>query len=329
MINLKIEETEKSNKVEEEKEIEILSKRNLIITIIVIIIIIVIVQIVEYNNDLKECYTAIKVNSDWKEFESIIEKHPILSESFEDSAYKELYKAMDEEIENIKNNNYDKTKEIFTWTGEIRGNSEHRKKIEEKKQIALVYHIINEIDEEYKQKEEYSNAYIELDRIKEKYVLNNTSKEIIKEQKEKIEENAVNQIIQIAQENINSGISYSDTKEMLECFSEIENETIINLYNICNEKVKEEQRIQKEKQEEWERERIAKEKLDFEIYCYFNLIAWKEKNTITDDIAFSKCATKFGITKEQAKESYDKIERTSYSYQTKYPDIYEKYANQY
>lgn len=71
------------------------------------------------------------------------------------------------------------------------------------------------------------------------------------------------------------------------------------------------------------------EKLDYEVYCYFNLLAWKEKETITDDIAYSKCASKFGITKEQAKESYKRVESSSWKYQDKYPDIYNKYASQY
>lgn len=35
------------------------------------------------------------------------------------------------------------------------------------------------------------------------------------------------------------------------------------------------------------------------------------------------------VNEEQAKESYNRIEPVSYSYQSKYPDIFEKYASQY
>lgn len=67
---------------------------------------------------------------------------------------------------------------------------------------------------------------------------------------------------------------------------------------------------------------------DFEIYCYFNMIVSKE-NIWSDDVAYSKCASQFGITKEEAKESYHRVEPISYSYQEKYPAIYEKYRKQY
>ena len=35
------------------------------------------------------------------------------------------------------------------------------------------------------------------------------------------------------------------------------------------------------------------------------------------------------LSKEQAKEIYKSIEKVGYSYQSKYPSIFEKYASQY
>ena len=67
------------------------------------VLIIAIIQIINYNDDLKQCYISVKKESGWNEFQSLIDKHPILKSSFEEKAYQELYKVMDEEIERIKN----------------------------------------------------------------------------------------------------------------------------------------------------------------------------------------------------------------------------------
>lgn len=104
----------------------------------------------------------------------------------------------------------------------------------------------------------------------------------------------------------------------LSSYRSLKNDSITNMYNEVSKEVS------KEKQAE-----IEKERFDYEVYCYFNMIAWREKETITDDIAYSKCAKKFGITKEQAKESYEKVRYVGWKYQDKYPDIFEKYASQY
>ena len=58
--------------------------------------------------------------------------------------------------------------------------------------------------------------------------------------------------------------------------------------------------------------------------------ARKLQNLTSDDVAYSKCASKFGITKEQAKESYQTVNsKGGWWYQDEYPDIFEKYASQY
>ena len=50
---------------------------------LIIIVIIAVIQIINYNMDLKKCYNAVKTESGCKEFQSLIDKHFILSSSFE------------------------------------------------------------------------------------------------------------------------------------------------------------------------------------------------------------------------------------------------------
>jgi len=294
------------------------------LVILIVVIIIAVVQIKNYKNDLQECYNAIKQDLDWNKFNEIIDKHLILKSTFEKHAYNKLYKAMDEEIETIKSGNSSSgDEEIFKWTGQISyySSNEKYKIIREKTALAKSYIIINSINE-YIQNNNYIKAYEELNnfiKIYEDEYLKQI--QIAIDKKNEIQDKAIEQVIVNAQEGMKKQ-SYSYVKSLLSPYQNLENQTIIDMYQTS---VKEE----KAQQQAEEKARIEKERKDFEIYCYFNMIAWKEKETITDDIAYSKCAKKFGITKEQAKESYENVKNIGWEYQDKYPDIYEKYASQY
>lgn len=314
---------------------EIIKKYQKKLTIIgvslIIVVIIAISQIINYNMDLKKCYDVVKKENGWNEFQSIIDKHFILSSNFEEKAYQQLYKVMDEEIEKIKNGDYGTEEESFNWYNEADKNKvdkEYKDKIKEKQQLIELYRMINTINRKYIKNGQYREAFSELNDIRNAYGLCKEGQKIAKKEQDKIEDKAIEQVVQIAQDRISKG-DYSSTKSILEDFKHLKNETITNLYKTCEQKVEEEKKAEEERKKQEEQARIKKERFDYEVYCYFNLIAWNEKDTITDDIAYSKCAKKFGITKEQAKESYDNVENIGYLYQSKYPDIFEKYASQY
>ena len=330
-INFKKWIKEKRKRIKKGKLKKIKSKISLVVAILIIVLIIAIIQVKNYNDDLKQCYVVVKNELGWNEFQTLIDKHPILKSSFEEKAYQELYKAMDEEIEKIKNGNYGTEEESFNWYNEADKNKvdkEYKDKIKEKQQLIELYRMINTINRKYIKNEQYREAFSELNDIRNTNGLCKEGQKIAKKEQDKIEDKAIEQVVQVAQERISKG-DYSSTKNILEDFKHLKNETITNLYKTCEQKVEEEKKAEEERKKQEEKERIEKERKDFEIYCYFNLLAWKEKETITDDIAYSKCASKFGITKEQAKESYKRVEPVSYSYQSKYPDIFEKYASQY
>lgn len=314
---------------------EIIKKYQKKLTIIgvslIIVVIIAISQIINYNMDLKKCYDVVKKENGWNEFQSIIDKHFILSSNFEEKAYQQLYKVMDEEIEKIKNGDYGTEEESFNWYNEADKNKvdkEYKDRIKEKQQLIELYRMINTINRKYIKNGQYREAFSELNDIRNAYGLCKEGQKIAKKEQDKIEDKAIEQVVQIAQDRISKG-DYSSTKSILEDFKHLKNETITNLYKTCEQKVEEEKKAEEERKKQEEQARIKKERFDYEVYCYFNLIAWNEKNTITDDKAYSKCAKKFGITKAQAKESYDNVKNIGYSYQSKYPDIFEKYASQY
>ena len=274
-----------------------------------------------YYQDLKECYNAIE-GGYWDTFQRIIDKHSIIKETFSNSAYKQLYKFMDKEIEKLKNGQ--ETDELFELENKIswtQVSDLEEEKIKEKITLAEAYKTINNSNKLINENK-YVEAYAELQTFvkqnKEKY---QEITEIITNKQNEIQETAINQAISQAQNQMNKN-NYEEVQSILSSFLDTKNEQIVNLYN---ESVNAEL-----EQEEKEREAMTqKERYDYEIYCYSNLIAWNEKTT-SDDETFSKCASKFGISKEEAEQSYDTVNtRGGWYYQDRYPDIFEKYASQY
>lgn len=289
----------------------------------IILISITIFQTIQYNADLQECYIAIKEDSDWEKFNEIIDKHFILKSYFEKKAYNKIYQSMDEEIEEIKKGNYNfEDENIFKWTGQISYYSSDKKykTIREKTVLAKAYITINDVNT-YLQKDNYIEAYEKLDNFVKTYDDKYLQQiQIVMDKQNEIKDKAIEQVIVKAQEGMKNK-SYSYVINLLSPYQNSGNQTILEMYQTS---VKENKAMEQSE----ETARIEKEKRDFEIYCYFNMIAWKDKS-LNDEQAYSKCASKFGVTKEQAKESYERVEPTSYSYQDKYPDIYNRYANQY
>lgn len=313
-----------------EKIKKINPKLLLAVSILIVVVIIVILQIKNYNDDLQKCYVVVKKENGLKEFQSIIDKHPLLKSSFEEKAYQQLYKVMDKEIEKIKNGNYGTEEESYNWYNEAdknKVNDVYKNEIKERQQLIELYRMINTINRKYIANEQYREAYAELNDIRKAYGLCNRGVNIAKKEQEKIKDKAVEQVIKVANERTSKG-DYSSTKEILEDFIHLKDKTITDLYNTCEQKVEEEKKQDEERKKQEEKERIKKEKFDYEVYCYFNMIAWRDKS-LNDDEAFSMCAKKFGITKKQAKESYSNVEKIGYEYQDKYPDIFEKYASHY
>lgn len=283
----------------------------------------------KYNNDIATCYELIKNESDFDSFKSIIKEHKDET-TFENEAYNNLYKAIDERIENIKNGNDDN--KLVTMLYDIKENyylaDERNEKIEEKYLLANSYTHINESNkniDEQKYKEAYDILITVVNQNKGK---NQDIVELATNKQNEIKDKAIEQVIAKAQEQMNNK-EYSSAQSTLLNYKDLGNQTIIDLYNNATNEVNRLEAEKKAQEEAEERARIEKERFDYEVYCYFNLIAVKQ-NLSSDDVAYSKCASKFGITKEQVKQSYQTVNsRGGWWYQDEYPDIFEKYASQY
>lgn len=260
-----------------------------------------------FDEDIKLCHTLLDEEHNYKQFENLIEKHNI---EFKQQAYSILEKLIDEKIEQAKSGTSDNKFVSMLNQASIKNYD-----IEKKSKLLKGYNELAKASESIE-----NENYIEADNILTVLIFDTDIQEIkdnAKAKQEDIKDSLSVQVIAKAQELINKK-DYSSAMTFFSSYRSLKNDSITNMYNEVSKEVS------KEKQAE-----IEKERFDYEVYCYFNMIAWREKETITDDIAYSKCANKFGITKEQAKESYEKVRYVGWKYQDKYPDIFEKYASQY
>lgn len=259
-----------------------------------------------FDNDIKLCYTILNEEHDYKKFENLIEKH---NYTFKNEAYSVLEKLIDEKIEQAKLGASDNKFVSMLNQASIKNYD-----IEKKAELLKGYNELAKASESIN-----NENYIEADNILTVLIFDTDIQEIkdnAKAKQEDIKDSLSVQVIAKAQELINKK-DYSSVMTFLSSYRSLKNDSITNMYNEVSKEVS------REKQAE-----IEKERFDYEVYCYFNMIAWRDKS-LTDDKAYSKCASKFGITKEQAKESYNNVKNIGYLYQDKYPDIFEKYASQY
>lgn len=260
-----------------------------------------------YENDINMCYNILNEEHNYTKFENLIDKN---NYTFKNEAYSVLENLIDEKIEKAKLGTTDNE-----FVSMLKQASIKNYDIEKKVKLLNGYNELAKADENIKNED-----YIGADNILTVLIFDTDIQEIkdnAKSKQEQIKEQLGNQVISKAQELVNKK-DYKSAISLLSNYKNLKNDSINTMYsNVSNEISKEEQA------------KIETERFNYEVYCYFNLIAWNEKDTITDDIAYSKCAKKFGITKEQAKEIYNNIKYVGYSYQSKYPDIFEKYASQY
>ena len=255
------------NKIKNIKIPKWLKNKKIIVSIIVIILTIIIfyvgmsvlINIVkkEYNNDLSMCYKVIKNELDFEKFNSIIDKHSN-KKDFSYDAYKKLYQAIDERIENIKNGNDDD--ELISMIKEIKEKNPDNTTITNKYLKAIGYTNINKANQ-YTQEQKYMQAYDLLGTVIKDN--KNTNKEVVDSATNKqneIKEQMLQEVISQAQEKINNQ-DYSSVKTFLEKYKDFGNQTIVDMYNNATNELN---RIEAEKKAKEEEERKAREKKEAE-----------------------------------------------------------------
>lgn len=214
-------------------------------------------RIEKYNNDLSVCYEVIKNESDFEKFTSIIAEHKEETE-FSLEAYKQLYKAIDERIENIKNGNDDE--KLVSMMKIIKDEVSSNKTIDNKYLKVNSYSDINKANK-YIQEQKYIETFDLLKTvIKNNKEKNNDIVDIATNKQNEIKEQMLQQVITQGQEKINNK-DYSSAQTFLGKYKDLGNQTIVDMYNNATNEVN---RIEAEKKAKEEAERKAREKKEAE-----------------------------------------------------------------
>lgn len=239
-----------------------LNKKNIFISLGTIATIVIIIcsyigikeqqRIEKYNNDLSICYEVIKNDSDFTKFTSIIEEHT-KETGFSSDAYKKLYQAIDERIENIKNGNDDE--KLINMIKEIKSKNSSNQTIANKYLKANGYSNINKANK-YIQEQKYIEAYDLLGTvITDNKDINKEITDLATNKQNEIKEQTLQQVIAKAQEQINNK-DYSSAQSTLSNYKDLGNQTIVDMYNNATNEVN---RIEAEKKAQEEAERRKQE----------------------------------------------------------------------
>ena len=239
-----------------------LNKKNIFISLGTIATIVIIIcsyigikeqqRIEKYNNDLSICYEVIKNDSDFTKFTSIIEEHT-KETGFSSDAYKKLYQAIDERIENIKNGNDDE--KLINMIKEIKSKNSSNQTIANKYLQVNGYSNINKANK-YIQEQKYVEAYELLGTvITDNKDINKEITDLATNKQNEIKEQMLQQVISQGQEKINSK-DYSSAQTLLGKYKDLGNQTIVDMYNNATNEVN---RIEAEKKAQEELERRKRE----------------------------------------------------------------------
>ena len=214
-------------------------------------------RIEKYNNDLSICYEVIKNDSDFEEFTSIIAEHTEETE-FSIEAYKKLYQAIDERIENVKNGNDDE--KLVSMIKSIKDKNSSNQTIANKYLKVNGYSNINKANK-YIQEQKYIEAYNLYDTvIRDNKDINKEIIDLAANKQNEIKEQMIQQVIAQGQEKINNK-EYSSAQTLLGKYKDFGNKTIVDMYNNATNEVN---RIEAEKKAQEEAERKAREKKEAE-----------------------------------------------------------------
>lgn len=235
--------------------------KKLIILFVVVFIIAVIIcciakEKIEYNSDLKECYTAIQENCNYDLYETIVNRH-LADDNFKKDAEKQLYKAIDEKIQIIKSGN----NEPFTQLNKLLQATRFKDDNMNRKYLLMSSYTRINTANTYLEEGDYYTAYQFLsDANKNFETLNDENNKVDEETQNnvisklnEIRDKTVEQIIQKGQNCIEKG-KYEDLQRILKTFEDLKSSSkeFEDFYNTSTEK------INKHEEEEQAKEKAKK-----------------------------------------------------------------------
>lgn len=226
------------------------NKTKIIIIVVSILVIIgivigsiVLLNSLKFSKELKYCYEEIN-NYNIENFAKKIDEHST-DEKFEEKAYNQLFKAIDEKIENIKNGQNDKDlQEMINNLIKDEKYSKIKEKLQSKLLLAQGYSILNNANEEIEQLN-YEKAYTYLNQVinsqKDK---NQNIVDIATNKQNEIKDKLKEQVIANAQNEITNN-NYEKAEQILLPYKDIGIQEITDLYNSIQNEIKQQKENKK------------------------------------------------------------------------------------
>lgn len=209
-----------------------------IITIGVIIGSVILCKNVQLSKELKYCYEQIN-SYNIENFDKKIEQYNT-DNKFEEKAYNQLLKAVDEKIENIKNGqNDEKLAKMITNLIQNEKYSKIKETLQNKLVLLQGYSVLNYANKEIEQSD-YEKAYTYLKQA----IQNQKDKNIVEiatNKQNEIKDKLKEQIISKAQSEITNK-NYEKAEEILLPYKDIEIREITDLYNSIQKEIKQKKR---------------------------------------------------------------------------------------
>lgn len=211
--------------------------------IIVITISLLLINKLQYSDELKFCYEQIS-NYNIENFIQKLDEHSE-DKNFKEKAYSQLFNAIDNKIENIKNgNNDEKLSEMITNLLKQDRFSDIKETLQNKLELSQGYSLLNNANIEIEQGN-YEKAYLYLNQtIQNQKDKNQDIVDLATNKKNEIQNNFKDQVITKAQTEI-SNQNYEKAEEILLPYKDIEIQEIKDLYNSVQNEIKKEKEQKK------------------------------------------------------------------------------------
>lgn len=209
---------------------------SILVTVCIVVSLIVVLLASKSSKELKYCYEQIS-NYNIENFTKKIDEHST-DDKFEEKAYNQLFKAIDEKINNIKNGqNDEKLSTMLTNLIKDERYSNIKETLQDKLVLSQGYSVLNYANMEIEQGN-YEKAYTYLKQaIQNQKDKNQNIVDIATDKQNEIKDKLKEEVISKAQNEITNN-DYEKAEEILLPYKDIDIQEITDLYNSIQNEMK-------------------------------------------------------------------------------------------